>query len=275
MLSLDDRVVLAPGVSLDFSGALVDSARGARYPINEAAFALLARHGRLGDRAVELVARWGITPERTRADVLTFGWELNRALLANIEPGHGRLRRALATGLLALRLLPAGALPPAIARRRVIDTRSVMRALSTTAAALAPRGAAVALVVALVGLHAVAVVGAGHAAALGAVALGAATGAGLVAHEAAHAIALRGIPAAIVTRRLATFVLHPPLVGRRAVCVALAGPAAPAAGAAIVASVALGRGSVLLAFLACPLAGHGLGATVAGSDGRAACGLDC
>lgn len=272
MLHSDDRLVLAPGVRLA-DGHVVDGVRGIRYAANDTALALLGSNRTLGAQVAALVAHHGVDRERVRRDVLLFAWSLNRTFLANIEPGGRRPARAFALLRLAFRLLPTGTLPPVAACRRVLDTRSATRAAVSASLALAPRAAAAALVAALLALWGAALAGGGRGAVVGAASLGFAVGGALLAHEAAHAVALRGVPAALVTRGLSTCVVHRHLGGARAAWVALAGPATPALAAVAVAWVALQRASLLLALVACPLAGHGLAATIGGRDGRTVCGL--
>jgi hypothetical protein len=96
---------------------------------------------------------------------------------------------------------------------------------------------------------------------------------GLVVHEAVHAAALRGIPAALITKGVRTYVLHARVAPRRASLVGLAGPAVPALVGVVGAAAATIVGSSSLAVLACPLGAHALSLTVVGRDGRAACGL--
>jgi hypothetical protein len=91
---------------------------------------------------------------------------------------------------------------------------------------------------------------------------------GLVLHEAAHAIALHGIPRALVLDGFRPSILHPRLSGARAFAVAAVGPVVPPL-AAIVA-VALWHPA---ASACAPLAAHALGLTVLAPDGRNACGL--
>lgn len=271
MLDPADRLELPDGIRLD-GDAVVDEVRGERFAANPTAAAVLRDAGEtLGTASDRLVARWGLEPEQARADVLSFAWSLNGALLANVRPGRPRLERILSWVALALRLLPAGQLPHRGARRVGLDTTTPLRAAVTGARAMLARSTAVAAVVA--GALGQLWLLAGDAALLEPVALGASTGAGLLLHEAAHASALVRVPAAVVLAGRRTMVLHRPLAGARAALVALAGPVVPACVGASLATAALGTGDAILALVACPLGGHAVAATVLCGDGRAACGL--
>ncbi len=271
MLDPTDRLELPDGVRLE-GDAVVDDIRGERFAANPAAVSVLREAGEtLGAAAGRLGAHWGLSPEQARADVLSFAWSLNGALLANVQPGRARHERARSWIALALRLLPAGQLPHGVARRVGLDTTTIVRAVVTGAIAVLSRSTAIAGVVAggLVHLWLLA----GDPAVLAPLALGASTGAGLILHEAGHAAALVRVRAAIALAGRRTMVLHKPLVGARATLVALAGPAVPACLAACVATAALGTGDATVALAACPLGGHAVAATLLCSDGRTACGL--
>jgi hypothetical protein len=271
MLEPTDAILLPPGVRLE-GDQVADDVRGARYPANAAARLVLALPGvPLADVARRLDERWRIGPERARADTLAFAWALNRALLVNVDRSGGRLGQARAWAALALRLAPTGALPPAVARRQPLETRTPLAAARSALGAVRARA---------LGLGAVA---ASLAAQLGLVAgrpdvrvpllVGLATAAGVAAHEAGHAVGLAGEPAALVTAGRRVFVLHRRLRGPRRLVVALAGPAAPSLAGVAAAGLAQSLASPALALAACPLAAHALCATVAGRDGRIACNL--
>jgi hypothetical protein len=271
MLYLDDRLELAPSIHFD-GRALRDDVRGERYPVNAAAAHVLHRVGEpLAVAAHDLGATWGLEPEQARADVLSFAWFLSDALLVNVRHGRPRGMRILATLVLALRLLPAGRLPHRIPRRIGLDTSTVPGAVVSCARAMLGRSAALAIVAwcAIVQLWLLA----GRDAVVEPLALGVASGLALLVHEAAHAVALVGVPAALTLTGRRTAVLHGRVGDARQAVVALAGPALPALLAATVATGALVLGEPLAALVACPFAGHALGTTVASSDGRAACGL--
>ena len=203
--------------------------------------------------------------------MLRFVWRLNALTLVNVERQQTLIRRIADWVQLALRLAPAGALPVALARRRALDTRSVLRAVSSGLLASSPRIAAIAAVATVVAIH-VSVIG-GAPALVVPLALGVATGLGLGLHEAAHVAALLGIPSALVTRGRRTCVLHAAVSPSRRSIIALAGPLAVASLGVglIVSGTALGTPS--LTIIGCPLAVHALALTIVGGDGRVACGV--
>jgi hypothetical protein len=265
MLTLSDSVVLPPGVRLA-GDAIEDDVRAASFPVNETGSLVLVRHGgRLGEAAESLARRHGVDAANVADDVLRFAQALNTALLANVRPGDARRRRVLAWLALAARLAPAGALPFAVARRHPLPTGSPVRAVLCTARALAARSV-------LVAAAAAAAIGPA-AADPGVVGLCLGLGASLVIHEAAHAVALSGMDAALVTRGVRTFVIHRVLEPRRRRLVAAAGPAAAAATGALAVVAAWLVAAPELALVGCPAAAHAVGLTVATGDGRAACGL--
>jgi hypothetical protein len=89
-----------------------------------------------------------------------------------------------------------------------------------------------------------------------------AAGSGIVVHEAAHAVALHGVPRALVLDGLRPSILHPPVGARRTFVAAVAGPLAPTL---VALAVALGWRSAAPAVV--PLAAHVLGLTVIAPDG--------
>lgn len=269
MLTLDDILILPGGVSVD-ERALADEVRGESFALNAAGAVVVACQGRpLGDAAAELRERFGLAREQAERDVLSFAWLLNRALLANIvRPGRPPLAlvRFLAV---AVRLLPLGIVPPMLNRRQHLDTATAGRVARGTLAAAAPRS-----LVATVGglfLSAPLLPGDGGASVGSWLALGAAIGVGVALHELGHALALEGLPAALVTSGLALSILYPRSTRRRVAAISLAGPALPAAIALLLATVALAIGVPLVATIACPLAAHALTVTLAGRDGRTVC----
>ena len=270
MLGADDRIVLADGVHVH-AGVVVDRVRGASAPVNGTGQFVLERIDRsLGEIGAELASRYQIELERAADDVLAFAWQLNRGLFANVRTDGGRLARARARLSLTLRLLPVGRLPTWRSRRGRLDTTTVPRAIATAVTAAARRGLAVGVAATLLLLDASLAAGAGLVAP-GAVGL--AVGVGLVVHECGHAVALRGIPAALVSAGPRTYVLHAPLPPNRSAAVAAAGPfAAAAVGVWLVAFAAIvGVGWLALAGL--PVAAHAIGLTVATHEGRKACGI--
>jgi hypothetical protein len=237
MIALEDRISLAPGVTLD-GDVVVDAVRGLRVPASPAAALVLAHaDGRTIAAVGDVLTRHGSVDGRR--DALEFSGELSRRLLVNV-----RIRPAA----LASRAVAA-------ARRGVIlhapprRVRSLPVGLAVSACVLAVAVAPVALV-----LRAWALV------------LGVAFG--VVLHEAAHAIALRGIPRALVLNGVRPSILHPRLGGTRAFVVAAAGPVVPSLAALL--TLALWHAS---APACAALAAHALGLTVLAPDGRNACGL--
>lgn len=271
MLALDDVIELPDGVVRDGDG-LFDGVRARHYPGNPAARVILEGAGAsIAEAAAALSSRFSISPERARHDALAFVWDLNRALLVNVERRGRRLLRLRQWVGLAARLAPAGALPPTISRRRALDTSSRCRAALTCALGLGGRGLALACGVAAGTAHLSAIAGAVAPAV--AVVAGLATGIALLLHEAAHAVAVSPAAAAVVTSGPRTFVLHRGGGGARAAVVAFVGPALPAGVGLVLATVAVVTANDLLAVGACPFAAHALSLTAFSSDGRAVCDL--
>ena len=270
MIDARDRVALAPGVELA-PGRVVDAARAEAWPLNASAVLLLANANgcRVAVLARSLEHAYGLSPERSVADTVAFCARLNDALLLNVRAPLRR--RALRWLLAAAALAPLRRLPPPLACRRHVDTRSFARAFLTAFAAAARFAAVAAALVALAVAALTAPLGM-RAAGL-AVTAGVGTGFAVCLHEAGHAIALRGVPAALVARGAQLFVLHPCVSGARQMLVAGAGPAA-----AVVAGLAVALASTTLRAhelvpAALPLLAHSLGLTVLSRDGRRACGL--
>jgi Coenzyme PQQ synthesis protein D (PqqD) len=271
VVAATDRTTLPDGVCVR-DGRIVDEVRGASWPLNPTAEFVLARVGReLGTVVDELAAAYALPRGTARRDVLVFVHCLNEALLLNVEHRARVLRRWLELAVLAARLLPAGMLPAALARRRRLDTSSAGRAAATAVSAVGARCLALAALVSLIAVHLEVV--AGRLSLLPAVLVGVGAGAGVAAHEAGHAAALRRIPAAVVLHGRRTYVLHRRLGPGRRAAVALAGPlpVAVAGGLLVLVAVAADTPTPALAGLA--PAAHALSLTVATSDGRAACGL--
>jgi Coenzyme PQQ synthesis protein D (PqqD) len=271
MLGPGDRLVLAAGVRLT-GVTLADDVRGSAWPLNATAAFVLEREGHaLGEIAEDVAAAFALPADRARSDVLAFAWQLNRLTLANIERPRGRLRHLLAWVALALRLLPAAALPPAAARRRHLDTTTPARAVRSVVRAAWARsvtiGALTAIGVLSIGLPA------GTAAFLPALAAGAGMAAGVTLHEAAHAAALQGVPSALVVQGRRTYVLHAATGSVRRALVALAGPLAVCALGLLLMVAASIIASPALALAGGPLCAHATGLTLLGPDGRSACGL--
>lgn len=271
MLEASDRIVLADGVALR-DGALVDSVTRTSWPVNAAGAFVLARDGALGEVAERVAAAYALPAERAREDVRAFAWQLNRHALVNVDRSAGRLRHAVAWLRLALRLAPAGAIPSLGVRRLPLDTSTAPRAVAGVASALASRCTLVALTAAALVAHVSLV--AGHASLLTPTAVGLAVGAGLAAHEAGHAVALRGVPSAIVVRGGRVSVVHAPAGPGRRLLVATAGPGVVAAAGAALLSAAVALRAPALAAAGGAAALHALALTVLASDGRTACGLE-
>jgi len=271
MIADTDTLSLAPGVAFR-DGQLADAVRGDSWPLNGSGDFVLRRTGRsVGQIVRELSDTFSLPLETARGDVLRFAWHLNSLALVNVKRQGPLVRRLVDWALLAVRLAPAGAVPVALARRRALDTRSVLRAVSSSLVATLSRVAAIAAGSTVVTVQFSVLSGApGLVLPL---ALGIATGVGLGFHEAAHVVALRGVPSALVTRGRRTYVLHAAVSPSRRSVVALAGPLAVATlGVALVlGGAALGVPSITIA--GCPLAAHALALTVVGGDGRIACGL--
>ncbi len=237
MIALEDRVVLAPGVSVE-AGAVVDRVRGLRVPASASALLVLTHaDGRTIADVGSVLARNGATDGA--GDALAFCSELNRRLLVNVRIGTVAVVRRRLAGAARGVLLQV---PP----RRV---RSLPLGLTASAGALA-------------------VVAAPLAIALGAWPLALGVCGGVALHELAHAAALHGSPRALVLHGFRPTLLHPRLGPLRAFVVATAGPLVPALGALLVLTVwrAAAAGCA-------PLAAHALGLTVLAPDGRNACGL--
>lgn len=248
MIAAGDRIALPAGVALTRDG-LADAVRGECFALNVAGRFVLERHGRtVGEIASELSARFAVEPRRALGDVAGFTERLNGLLL--LEVSGRRLLRP---------------------RRRPLETARPLAALASVAAALA--GRALAAGIAAGALAALALAALGAYVVLAPAAFAVSVGLGLLLHEGGHAAALRGTPACLGMAGLRAWVLHAPLPPGRRLAVALAGPALPAALGALLALVAWAASSTPLALVAPPLLAHVLALSVAGADGRAACGL--
>ena len=269
MLSPADVLVLPEGVRVD-GNALVDEVRLESFALNAAGHDVVANDGRpLAGAVADLRSRWGLSQEQAERDVLAFAWVLNRVFLANVRRVGSPVRRLLDWLLLAARLLPLGIAPPVLNRRYALDTSSYWSSLQGTVAAVWRR----CLGVCLGGLGASLplLVGASASAVVTWVVVGVAAGTAIASHEVGHALALRGIPAALVSSGLALSVLHAASSRRRAAVIGICGPALPSAIAVLVTTLALPAGSLSAGMASCPFAAHALTATLAGRDGRSAC----
>lgn len=270
MLDEVDAIVLADGVRVD-GDHVVDDVRARPLPLNTSACFVLTRAGQtLGDVAAELAVAHDIDPGRAREDVLAFAYRLNRLHLVNVDRRQRRSAQFRSWLRNGLRLAPGGGLPGVPWRRVGLDTRSGFRAAGATLVAIRGRAVAASLFASLVAVQTAAI--GGVVSGWAPLTVGAGVGLGLAAHEAGHAGALRGVPAALVLAGPRTFVIHGSVADARRRLVAATGPIAPAALGAVVAAAARPAQSVALALGACALGGHGVGLTIATRDGRIACG---
>ena len=272
MIRDGDRLSLPPGVTLS-PGGLEDAVRGAVFPLNESARFVLARlDGRtFGELVHAFARRFGLRGDLALYDLRLFCADLNAKLLLNVSPTGGAVAVALRWLALCVRTLPLGFLPGMPARRRPIRSESAVRAAASVARGLAAVTVGVGVLTAAVTAVSLGVLGPLQ---LGEpLGLGACVAAGLIVHEAAHAALLRRIPCCLANTGLRAFVLHPPLAPRRQALVAAAGPGAGLVAGVLVAVLALLLEAEALALGTPTLAAHGLGLTVAGRDGRLACGL--
>ena len=270
MIDVRDRVCLPAGVQLTTAG-LHDDVRGETLELNETGRLVVtcADGRRLGEIAELTATRFGVAGDVALADVGGFCLALNERFLLNVESRRGTVLLRLLSSL--LRGLPLRAFPAPPRRRARIDTTGASAAVSSTAGALAWR----ALAVGALGAAAAAALFAG----IGApglwppILLGAGAALALVVHEGAHAAALRGVPCCLCLAGTAVFLLHRPLPGRRRGLVAVAGPLGAAAVGLVGLAAAGTLGLAALGPAALVPLSHVLALTVAGRDGRAACGL--
>ena len=263
MLGPADRLVLAAGVRL-VDGRLTDGVRASSWPLNATGCFVLERAGhRLGEIAAEVAAAFALPVDQARSDVLAFAWQLNRLTLVNIEHGQGRLGRALTWLTLALRLLPAGTLPPATAERRPLDTRTAARAAGSVVRAVWTRMLTVAVLTVIVVLQLGAV--AGGLAFVPALVGGIAAGTGVALHEGAHAATLRGVPSALIVQGRRTYVLHAPTGKVRRALVALAGPASACSAGVALMAAATAAASPALALAGGVFCAHAAGLSLLGA----------
>jgi hypothetical protein len=241
VIAVSDAIELPPGVELR-DDALVDMVRQCAIPLNAAALAVL--RAATVDDAAETLAAAGAADGRR--DALSFCHELNARGLLNVRiPLGARLLRRL-HGLRYGLILHAP-----VRRIDVPGAAGVARAVAPSAALLAA---------ALLPLGVLAGVVAAAAAVV--------TGAGIVLHEVGHALALRGLPYALILDGLRPELLHERVAGQRGALVAAAGPLMPA-----LVAVCLSLAFTPIAPVLAPLAAHALGLSVLAEDGRRACGL--
>jgi hypothetical protein len=241
VIESSDRIELAPGVLLR-ADALHDSVRGIDVPLNASARIAFRSGATVAELAASL-ARLGARD--AEHDATAFAVQLNRLLLVNVRAsGRGLLCRVRA-------LRHGKALQPPTRRFAIDKPWTFVAALTPSAAVV------VAVLLPLVSLGGVWTIAAAFAA-----------GAGIVVHEAGHAVALRGVPRALVLEGLKPSILHAPVGAWRTFAAAAAGPLAPAL---LALSIALAWRVAAPAVV--PLAAHIVGLTVISQDGRAACGL--
>jgi hypothetical protein len=241
VIELGDAIDLAPGVDL-VGRRLADPIRGCVIPLNDAA-RLVVCAATIEEAASALTSAGARDGAR---DALAFCGVLNtRGLLTVRIPLRARVARrarAFRYGLV---------LHAPVRRVEVRGPSGVARGLAVPALLLMLAIAPVGVVAGVVGLAAAA-----------------ATGAGIVLHEVGHALALRGVPYALILDGLRPELLHRRLGVVRRRSVAIAGPLLPAA-----AAVALSLVFRPVAPVVAPLAAHALALSVLADDGRNACGL--
>lgn len=269
MIGPHDRIALPDGVR-PLGGGLHDHVRGCTIPVSGTGLEAVAGTSTPRGAARSLAARFAVDEGRVLRDVLLFCAQLNERLLLNVAPRGG----APVLAARWLRCVPL-ALPfglPALPRRRwAIDTGSLCAIVRSAAPPLGRSTVRLLALGALVATVVLAAVGA-RSPALGAVVAGAAAAA-VVVHELGHLVALRGVPACVVTRGLRVVVLHRPASRSRTRLVAAAGPAAGLALAAFALPAAVAMPSPeSAAFALVPLV-NALGLTTLTGDGRTLCGL--
>jgi hypothetical protein len=241
MIDLRDAIELAPGVEVRHS-ALVDPVRGTAIPLNHSAEIVLA--ARSIDAAAAALEAAGASDGA--GDALAFCTELNTRALINVRiPFAERVRRraaGLRYGLVLHAPLRRVHVPGSLAVARAVAPLGMLLTLALLPATLLA----------------------------GAIAFAAAfaSGAGIVVHEVAHALALRGTAYALVIDGLRPALLHERVTGARAIAAAAAGPVAPA-----LIAVVLALAWRPIAPAVAPLAAHALALSVLSEDGRNACGL--
>ena len=269
MIGADDRLALPVGVEL-CEGRLRDHMRGETFTLNDTAIATL-RSATPAAAAKAVAVAYEIDERHALDDVLAFCARQNERLLLNVSPRAGAAAVLVRWAFRAPLLLPHGVLPTVPARRRDVDTDEVGAIVRSGVTALA--GPAVVLgIIAAVG-SGLLFAALGAAAATLAPAVGAALATAVVVHELAHLVALRGVPACVVTRGTRISVLHRALTPHRRRAVAASGPGA----GLIVAACLLGALTVLpsveLGVAATVLSANAAGLTTCTRDGRTLCGL--
>jgi hypothetical protein len=269
MIGRDDRLSLPSGVTLTARG-LRDEVRGGEVPLNGTGL-VVVQSASPRAAAAALSARYGIDELRALADTRALCAELNDRYLLNLSVRGRGATAAVRWLVAAARLLPFGALPSLPAQRHGVQTGSRAATVATAVGALAAIAAAL-------GLGAAAAT-ALFLSALGVPELGLALTVGLtvaislVVHEVGHLLALRGVPACLVTRGLQAAVLHRQLTRRREALVAAAGPAAGTLLALLLLAVLLVHGSPEAATATSLSSLQLFGCTVLTRDGRKLCAV--
>lgn len=277
MIRANDRISLAAGVELSGDGLSdVLHAEGNLVTLNASALSMATLFdGRsVRDVGTELVDRYGIGREQAERDARIFAAELNRRMMANVEPQAGELARVTRWLLESIRGLPLLIVP------RLADLPSarwplpIGRPLATIAAVtrhVFPRIALLGIMLVLPFVLMLGGLGALRADVPLALLLGLTLG--LISHEAGHALALRRGPAAIGLNGVTVSIMHAPLHGRQRALVAAGGPAMAVATGWAVLLIALLTQWPPLALTASLLTIQSLGLTVLGHDGRKSCAL--
>lgn len=267
MIGADDRLALPPGVELR-DGCLHDVVRLTTVPLNATGrLAVTAPTPRAAARALE--RRFAVDRGAALADVLGFCAQLNARFLLNVNPRRGRLVFALRWVAEVPFLLPLGRVPTLPTVRRAVDPSSPRSLAHTSARALAPVG--VALFAAATATAALVLAALAITAPFLAVAAGAAVAGSVLVHELAHVVALRGVPACVVTRGFRVAIVHRAVPPRRTKIVALAGPAAGLAAALSLLVLVATSASAAAATAALVSLLNALGLTVLARDGRTLC----
>jgi hypothetical protein len=264
----EDGLFLPPGVVVTSTG-LRDEVRGVELPLNEAGRLVVQSASPLS-AAASLTARYDIDERRALTDARVFCAELNDRLLLNLRVRGGGAVWAVRWLVAAARLLPFGAVPALPARRYGLDTASgaalvatAVRPLARIASVLgAGAAAATAIVLSTVGVASLTLP----------VTAGVTVASSLVVHEVGHLLALRNVPACLVTRGLRASVLHRRLDPRREAAVAAAGPAAGALLLLVALAVFMLHHSPEAATATSLFSLQLLGCTVVTRDGRRLCG---
>jgi hypothetical protein len=263
VIAAHDRLALPASVERR-AGGVYDHVRGVTLPLNTTAEVIIDAPTP-ADAARALRIGFAVDEERALADAIGFCGVLNERLLLNVSARRGPPAVALRWLAHLPFLLPARRFPCVPARRRHVDTSSLLAILVTGVRATLPFALLAAIGASVVALLVLA--GLGAASASMTLAVGVAVGIGVVVHELGHLALLCGVPACAVTRGARLWLMHRAVERRREALVAAAGPTAALAVAASI--LALPGPSATVAGLALSL--HALGFTVLTGDGRTLC----